>query len=206
MIPEGEKIIRKAGHRRYVGGMWEKIGRLQFLFMLEQHLKPQHCFLDIACGSLRGGIHFIKYLETSNYLGIDKEGLLIDLGIKEELGFDTLKLKQPQFVVSSTFEFKKFTKVPDFAIAQSLFTHLTSQDIELCLSSLRQFVSGSHVFFASFFSGNSNKNHKVSNSRIGFYYPPETMVELGKKTGWKPTYIGHWNHPRGQVMMKYEAI
>ena len=205
MKPEGKIVIRKTGHRQYVGGMWEKIGRLQFAFLVQQGLKPSHCLLDIGCGSLRGGIHFIRYLETGNYLGMDKEKLLIELGIDKELGMDMFEKKQPQFVISNSFMFGKFSKKPQFAIAQSLFTHLTSDDIRLCLTNLRRFISPPHVFYASFFKGNSNGNQDVSNSRIGFYYPVEWMSRFGEESGWKPFYIGRWNHPRGQVMIKYEA-
>ena len=60
--PEGESGIKMVGHREYVGGMWELIGKLQFNFIVGQGLKPENCFLDIACGPLRGGIHFIPYL------------------------------------------------------------------------------------------------------------------------------------------------
>jgi hypothetical protein len=32
------------------------------------------------------------------------------------------------------------------------------------------------------------------------------MEEFGKQTGWKPEYIGDWNHPRSQMMMRYEVV
>jgi hypothetical protein len=59
--PEGEEGIRQGGHREYVGGFWDEIGKLQFDFMVQQGLKPSDCFLDIACGALRGGVHFSPY-------------------------------------------------------------------------------------------------------------------------------------------------
>ena len=83
---QGEGGILQAGHRAYVGGLWEEIGQLQFDFLVEQGLRPSHCFLDIACGSLRGGVHFIRYLEPGHYLGLDREPKLIELGVQEELG------------------------------------------------------------------------------------------------------------------------
>lgn len=55
------------GHRSYVGGCWDEIGKLQFDFMLKEGLKPEHYFLDVACGSLRAGLHFIPYLEVGHY-------------------------------------------------------------------------------------------------------------------------------------------
>ena len=68
--PEG---IKEMGHRQYVGGCWDEIGRLQFDYLVSQGLRPNHYLLDIACGSLRAGIHFIPYLEPGHYLG-DRQG------------------------------------------------------------------------------------------------------------------------------------
>ena len=56
------------GHRDYVGAHWEELGSLQFRFMVDQGLLPHHVLVDIACGSLRGGVHFIPYLDPGNYL------------------------------------------------------------------------------------------------------------------------------------------
>ena len=48
-------LNREEPHRGVVGGMWDEIGKLQFEFMVKQGLKSEHKFLDIGCGSLRGG-------------------------------------------------------------------------------------------------------------------------------------------------------
>jgi hypothetical protein len=204
--PEGEKGIRELGHRKYVGGMWKKIGRLQIEFLIQQGLKPSHCLLDIACGSLRGGVHFIRYLEVGNYLGIDKESGLIELGIEREIGRAVYEKKKPEFVISDRFEFDRFSKKPQFSIAQSLFTHLNPTDISLCLKNLRQFVEQNHIFFATFNEGVSSSNPEMSHSHDVFRYSRDEIAGFGEQVGWRATYIGNWQHPRDQVMMKYEAV
>src|ERR1700761_941027 len=121
---EGSEIVDGDGHRAYVGGLWETLGTLQFRFMIEQGLEPHHVLLDVACGSLRGGVRFIPYLERGGYLGIEMQQRLIDIGIEKELGRKLYTLKRPEFVTSDRFEFDQFSMQPDFAIAQSLFSHL----------------------------------------------------------------------------------
>lgn len=204
LLPEGERQLQKLGHRTYVGGMWEEIGLLQFEFLVRQGLKPSDCLLDIACGSLRGGVHFINYLDVGNYLGIDKEKALIELGIEKELARKVYEYKKPEFVVSDNFEFEKFSKRPRFSVAQSLFTHLIPRDICLCLEKLRAFVEPGHIFFATFLEGDSSANLNTSHSLVGFHYSREEMATFGSKRGWKATYIGNWNHPKNQMMMRYE--
>ena len=129
----GEKAIRRNGHRGYVGGSWDEFGQLQLDFMVSQGLEPHHVLVDVACGSLRAGVHFIPYLDPGNYLGIEKERLLVERGIELELPPDVYEQKRPELLVSSAFEFDRFSKSPEFGIANSLFTHLTPDVIETCL-------------------------------------------------------------------------
>ncbi len=203
---EGNEGIKTLGHRKYVGGMWDEIGKLQFDFMVKQGLKPSNCLLDIACGSLRGGIHYINYLESGNYLGIDKEKNLIEIGIDKELGKSVYEEKKPEFVVSDRFEFEKLSKKPQYSVAQSLFTHLNAEDITFCLRALRGFVDKGHFFFVTIFEGQSIENPDDSHSHAGFAFSQADMKKMGEETGWSMQYIGDWNHPKNQKMIKYEAL
>ena len=118
-----------------------------------QGLAPSDCFLDIACGSPRGGVHFINYLDPGNYLGIEKQRRLVELGIEKELGRAAFLKQKPEFIISGDFEFHRFSKIPSYSIAQSLLTHLVPSGIHTCLRNLRAFVKDGHVAFATFFEG-----------------------------------------------------
>ena len=198
-----------SGHRGYVGGRWEQIGRLQFDFMVARGLKSGDTLVDVGCGSVRGGRLFIPYLDRGNYLGIDRNNWLIQAGLKREIPRDVVKAKSPEFVVSESFEFFKFSKRADFALAQSLFPHLHEEDILLCLNNLCEFLRPGGVFLATFdlpgTSGPGHMNPSTSGDHKPFSYDIAFMEELGRRTGWVPTYIGDWGHPRGQVMMEYRS-
>jgi ubiquinone/menaquinone biosynthesis C-methylase UbiE len=200
----GSEIVDGDGHRAYVGGLWEAVGTLQFRFMVDQGLEPQHVLLDVACGSLRGGVRFIPYLKPRGYLGIDMQQRLIDIGVEKELGKKLYALKKPEFVVSDRFEFDRFSTPPDFAIAQSLFTHLTAQDISLCLKNLRAVAKPSTRFYVSFFeSERPVKNAETSDPRGKFLYSRQQMAQFGADCGWSSRYIGEWSHPREQKMFEF---
>ena len=53
-----------------IGGMWEEIGQLQFDYLRNDGLRPDHSMLDIGCGTLRGGRHFIAWLSPGKYTGL----------------------------------------------------------------------------------------------------------------------------------------
>ncbi len=192
------------GHRDYIGGMWEEVGRLQFDFLVSRGLRPENVFLDIACGSLRGGIHFISYLNPGNYLGLDKEKVLIQRGLDKELSADMREQKHPEFVVSDSFEFERFSKQPDLSLAQSLFTHLNATDLEHCLVKLRVHVAPGHTLYATFALG-ASKDAGQSHAHRSFYYLPDQLAAIGERNGWRCDYIGDWGHPREQVMMQFIA-
>jgi hypothetical protein len=203
-VSDDRPAIERVGHREFVGGMWDEIGRLQFDFLVEQGLEPHHVLLDVACGALRGGVHFIRYLEPGNYLGLDKNAVLIERGMSEELGPQLAAERRPEFVVSDRFEFERFSKRPDIAIAQSLFTHLTRRDIVSCLRRLHAVANPGLTFYATFFEAERREeNPAVSDSRGLFHYTRRQMERFGDRAGWDCRYIGDWNHPRDQRMLVY---
>ena len=65
--------IESRAHRELVGGLWEELGVLQFEFLVKRGLKPHHRLLDVGCGALRGGVHFVRYLDPGCYHGIDRK-------------------------------------------------------------------------------------------------------------------------------------
>ena len=196
--------IRLRGHRSYVGGLWDSVGRLQFDFLRAQGLEPRHYVLDIGCGSLRAGVHLIQYLEPGHYLGMEKEQLLLDSGIQKELGLNVYREKKPVLIASAAFEFERFGQTPDFALAQSVFTHMTPDVIKDCLRKLRASISPTGAFYATYFEASEAvQNPTKSNDLAGFRYTRAEMLGFGRETGWKAEYIGDWNHPRDQVMVRY---
>lgn len=201
--------VHQIGHRRFVGGdgdFWDAIGELQFRFLLDRGLARSDIFIDVACGSLRGGAKFIAYLDPDHYLGIDKYIELIVYGVGAELGLPAFAEKRPRFVVSDAFEFHKFQARPAFGIAQSLFTHLNAEDITTCLRNLIAIAAPGCRFYATFFEVDGPAaNPPASHSHGRFTYTRAQMEEFGAKTGWTATYIGDWNHPRSQHMIEYGA-
>src|ERR1035438_2924105 len=85
------------GYRAFVGGagpMWDSIGALQFEFLKSRGLLPDHRFMDVGCGALRGGSHFIRYLDPGCYHGIDKHIELIIYGVGAEIGVEVFREKR----------------------------------------------------------------------------------------------------------------
>ena len=201
---QGPEGITQIGHRVYVGGKWDEIGDLQFAFLKQQGLRPEHVLLDIACGSLRLGVKAIPYMQPGHYLGIEKEQQLLDAGVGQELGEALLKSKSPRLLCSADFAFEQFETPVDMAIAQSLFTHLPPPLIGLCLEKLRPWLKPDGSFFATFFEVEQERDNPSDPHDHGYFaYTREQMERFGSDQGYRVDYIGNWGHPRDQVMVVY---
>jgi hypothetical protein len=202
--PQGPEGIVQLGHRTYVGGLWEEIGGLQFAFLKQQGLRPEHLLLDIACGSLRLGVKAIPYLKSGNYLGVEKEQQLLDAGLRQELGETLQASKRPRLLCSADFSFEQLATPVDVAIAQSLFTHLPPPLIGRCLEKLRPWLKPEGRFFATFFEVEHERANPTDPHDHGYFaYTREQMESFGAAQCYRMDYIGAWGHPRDQVMVEF---
>ena len=108
--------------------LWEAKRRFQMNFLLGVGLKPSHKLLDFGCGTLRGGLPLIDYLEPGNYYGFDVriETLKEACNELEESG---LEQKMPTLIHSCNLSSLTFTGGFDFIWAFSVLIHL--DDIKL---------------------------------------------------------------------------
>src|SRR5262245_6037599 len=146
--------IRAGAHRDFVGGLWEEIGRLQFDFLLAQGLEPDHTLIDIGCGALRGGVHFVRYLKPGHYFGLDVNSSLVTAG-QSELEAAGLADRNAHLLVDDKFRLSRFGQVFDFGVSVSLFTHLYFNHIGRCLVEMRKVMQPGNQFFITFFEAPS---------------------------------------------------
>ena len=190
-------------HRSYIGGMWEMIGGLQFSFIVKQGLQKSHKFIDVGCGSLRGGHHFIDYLDSNNYYGLDINKSLIVNGIEKELS-DLNKKKvsfDTNFTVNDSFDFPFEAKF-DYGIGLSIFTHLSHFKITKCLLNLNKVFKENGKFYATIFLPNSPFGSTYAN-KDPFHYTIDEITNLGINANWTVDFIGEFGHPRHQQMVKF---
>lgn len=203
--------IAAGEHRNFVGGLWQEIGDLQFEFLKRNGLAAHHLLLDIGCGALRCGIPIIRYLDCGNYFGLDLNSSLIEAA-RSELANEGLAYKHPQLLVNEKFDFARFGVNFDFAIAQSVFTHLDAKLISQCLVELQKVLKPGGKCFATFFRAPSaGHTESISHEPEGvvtnfhadpFHFSFSELDQLADNAGFSARLIGEWNHPRGQQMIE----
>lgn len=204
-----EKQINNEKYKKEVGGDWEVIGNLQFQFLVKNGLLPTHRLLDIGCGSLRAGIHFIKYLNPGHYGGLDVNKSLIKAG-QLEIKKANLINKKPTLLVDDQFTFTKFHTSFDFVIAHSLFTHLPINLIWRCLINVEKVLKKDGKFYATFFESKNKFTlepikqfpHIITNfDKDPYHYHLSVFEYMVKGSSLDLLYIGDWGHPRNQKML-----
>jgi SAM-dependent methyltransferase len=200
-------------HRRSIGGKWEELGRLQFDYLAGHGLQPHHYLLDVGCGPLRGGIHFIAYLEAGRYFGVDRKPELIESGRDLELAPRGLLAKNPTLVVMENFDFPSLGQTFDYAIAQSVFTHLPVNNIVRCLMNMEKVLVQGGKFFATIYENPGGKfNLDDVEQKPGlwthfdrdyFHYDLATFEWICDGTSLEVEYLGDWANPRNQKMLVF---
>ena len=210
---------RGADHRAAVGGLWEQMGRLQLELLREHGLRPEHRLLDIGCGALRGGVHFVRYLEPGHYFGLDISESMIERG-RAELAAAGLEGRDARLLVDDSFSFERLGTGFDFALAQSVFTHVPLNSIHRCLVNVSGVLRPGGRLYATIFE-QERERHDLGPQRLEtddgliletwpdrdpFHYRPETLSDLCRGLPLRFAYIGECGHPRGQRMLEFTRI
>jgi SAM-dependent methyltransferase len=215
-----DEEVQKNAHRSFVtgaGAKWEEGGRGQLDFMIAHGLKPHHKLVDIGCGALRAGRHFVDYLDVGNYYGVDANYDLVSLGYNKELTDEQrARLPVPHLRVNERFDVN-FGVNMDFAIAQSVFTHVSLNHVILCLHRLAKVMKPGGLFFASIFEQSDDleidhiyqlhpKGRTYFFEKNLFWYRPKDM-RLAASTGpWEYEYVGDYGSPQHQFMVSFRRL
>tara|TARA_B110000046_G_C13017391_1_gene409482 strand:+ start:3284 stop:3910 length:627 start_codon:yes stop_codon:yes gene_type:complete len=127
---------------------WHDSADWQFNALTNYGLKSHHKLLDVGCGPLRLGLKAIEFLEDGNYCGVDAYKKYIDLG-DNLTAYLEIKNKY-QTIHTTLFEFDKFNLKFDYAFAQSVVTHLSPEQIKLCLSNMKKVMNKGGQFLFTY--------------------------------------------------------
>ncbi len=183
----GDRHLRR--RHRLVGPahMWEMKRDFQIDFLRRHGLQPEHRLVDIGCGTLRGGIPLIRYLDDGHYCGIEaREEAIIEGRVElEETGLTT---KEPQLICSSDFASLNLAERFDFAWAFSVLFHMP----DAVLGQAFTFV-GHHLKPGASFYANVKIGTQKTGSWKGFpvvWRPMAMYLALAARNGMTVEDIG----------------
>lgn len=181
-----------------IGALWEEMGTLQFDFLVAEGLRPEHRLLDFGCGCLRGGLHFIRYLEPGHYTGVDISAVVLEAGRKflREAG---LEAKRPALLHTTDLSLGDLQgQAFDFILAQSVLTHMPEREIGELFRRIPSVMAPEGRFYATYFERGVDRPTDV----LEFHYPFGTMEALGRAAGLRVEQVPEFRHPRYQQMLR----
>jgi cyclopropane fatty-acyl-phospholipid synthase-like methyltransferase len=186
-------------YRAYVGPpeRYDLIAAMVFNLLICIGLRERHRLLDIGCGSLRCGRLLIPYLNPGNYVGVEPNRWLIDEGIARETGKDLIRIKRPRFFYNDDFRFDERFGRFDFAVAQSIFSHASLQQIDTCLQSVSNRLEPSGALVATYVIGDKDYAEPTWLYPQCANYREETIAEISRRHGLEYQRLD-WLHPHGQ--------
>jgi SAM-dependent methyltransferase len=185
-----------------VGGRWDEIGALQCEFLLREGLRPDHAMLDVGCGALRGGRHFIRYLDPGKYFGVDISSVVLAAARRVMLE-DQLIDKEPTLQLVSDTSFEWFgDRVFDVILAQSVFTHMRPADLGRVFAHVPRVMAAHTVFYATCFLGRDSLWRGMTGTT--FAYPFDLFATLGARHGLEVSALreDQYPHPYGTTMLR----
>ncbi|KAK6145269.1 hypothetical protein DH2020_022089 [Rehmannia glutinosa] len=132
----GELLVEE--HHSNYGEPWAG-GRDVFEFLAEwAHLTPDSKVLEIGCGTLRVGLHFIRYLDPGHYHCLERDELSLMAAIRYELPSQGLLFKRPLIVRGEDMDFSKFGSdtMYNLIYASAVFLHMPDKLVWIGLERL----------------------------------------------------------------------
>uniref|UniRef100_A0A803KPJ7 Methyltransferase type 12 domain-containing protein n=1 Tax=Chenopodium quinoa TaxID=63459 RepID=A0A803KPJ7_CHEQI len=120
----GELLVEE--HHSNYGEPWAG-GRDVFEFLAESaHLSPDAQVLEIGCGTLRVGLHFIRYLKPEHFHCLERDELSLMAAFRYELPSQGLLHKRPIIVKGEDMDFSRFGSevTYDLIYASAVFLHM----------------------------------------------------------------------------------
>jgi len=141
---------KKARRHALVGPakLWKMKRDFQIQFLRDMGLSHNHYILEIGCGTLRGGIPLIQYLENGRYFGVEVREEALNEG-RKELREAGLEEKNPSLLLSPNITQLTIDRKFDYIWAFSVLIHMDDKILNDTLAFVSTHLSEEGVFYAN---------------------------------------------------------
>jgi len=161
--------------------LWKMKRDFQLRFLSDMDLKPGHYLFEIGCGTLRGGVPLIQYLENGHYFGVEVREEVLDEG-RKELREAGLEGKNPTLLLSPKIAQLTVNRKFDYIWAFSVLIHMNDKILNDTLSFVSKHLSEEGVFYANVIIGDRKEGDwqgfPVVTRPFDFYSQACTMNDL----------------------------
>jgi SAM-dependent methyltransferase len=166
--------------------------RFQIDYLRTHGLIPDSYMLDLGCGTVAAGVHFVGYLDAGRYVGADISRQCLDVGGRR-LAEAGLSNKEAALVLLPGGSLAPLAgKAFDIIWAQSVLTHMPPEDIRRMLTAARSLLRPGGLFYATFaFDPAGVRQRKTKD----WYYSEDAIGRIAHETGYDAEVLRDWRHP-----------
>lgn len=162
-IPGQQSVTTESRHA-LVGpaDLWEMKRRFQIEFLRRHGLLRGHRLLDLGCGTLRGGIPLIAYLDEGHYTGLEVRPEVLAEGHRE-LADAGLAGKKPTLLLCNDLAELELPGSFERVWAFAVLIHMSDAVLETALKAVARHLTDDGLFF-----GNVNIGDDAEGNWQGF--------------------------------------
>ena len=128
--------------------LWRMKREFQFEFLKRMGLERGQRLLDLGCGTLRGGLPVIEFLEPGHYTGVDVRADVLDEA-RAELEEARLAHRAPQLVLAGDLGELELPERFDWVWAFSVLIHMDDAVLERAFAFVARQLAPRGVFLAN---------------------------------------------------------
>jgi cyclopropane fatty-acyl-phospholipid synthase-like methyltransferase len=128
--------------------LWKMKRSFQIQFLKDMGLQHVHYLFDIGCGTLRGGIPLIDYLQVGHYFGLEVRSEVLDEG-RKELKEAGLERKKPTLLVYPDISQLNLGRYFDYIWAFSVLIHMSDNILKDTFGFVNKHLSKEGFFYAN---------------------------------------------------------
>jgi SAM-dependent methyltransferase len=186
-------------------GAWDAVGKMQFTYLQQHGLLPEHKMLEIGCGNLRAGRLFIAFLDAGNYTGIDISPDIL-AAAQRTIDENGLAAKNPYLALVTDNKFTAFADESfDVIHAHSVYSHCPLPVIEECFAHIGRVLKPTGHFDFTFDRTEGAEHHVLNED---FYYRAETLIDLAVRQGLDAEFMLDWEavpHNQSKIRIRQRA-
>ena len=137
-------LVGEGGRHSTLGAdpIWEKQGEEVLLRLTQLGLRPSDVVVDYGCGTLREGIHLIRYLDTGRYIGLDIDERILSAG-RRLLGQELLAEKQPHLaIINPSLITQVAAAKPAWIVSSYVLSQMPPEDLDEYFDNLAKLAEG----------------------------------------------------------------
>jgi len=121
---------------------WEAQGQAVLHQLIEEGLTPTDTVVDYGCGTLREGVHFIRYLAAGHYIGLDIDDRILQAG-RRIVGSELLVGKKAFLAIITAEVIEQVAALkPVWIVSSYVLSQVAPQDLDGYLDNLAKLMEG----------------------------------------------------------------